>query len=192
MLASAGAISLYAFPFPASAQGANDPTRFIEELGNKLVAIVNSPGSAQQKRAQMQPLIDEAVAIDEIATFVLGVYARTATPAQRQRFTQLFREVLLTTVVTSLGEFRGVTYTLTQTTTRNNEAFVGTLLTRPNQRANNVQWVVSQSSGHPKIVDVIAEGTSLRLTRRADYASFLNSNGRNLDALINALQRQVS
>ncbi len=28
-------------------------------------------------------------------------------------------------------------------------------------------------SGSPKIVDVIAEGTSLRLTQRSDYASYL-------------------
>jgi phospholipid transport system substrate-binding protein len=55
----------------------------------------------------------------------------------------------------------------------------------------NVTWVVADESGTPKIVDVIAEGTSLRLTQRSDYASFLAHNGGNIDALIDALRAQA-
>ena len=66
------------------------------------------------------------------------------------------------------------------------------LISRPNQQPNNAQWVVSFQSGRPSIIDVLAEGTSLRLTQRSDYASFLARNGNNIDALINALRRQVS
>ncbi len=194
LLASAGATAFWAFPFVARAQAVRptDATTFIEEFGNKLVRIVNEAVSADERSRQMRPLIDDAVAVDEIATFVLGRYARIATPDQRQRFVQLFHQVLILNVTSKMGEFRGVTYEMTQTVVRNNEAFVGTLITRPNQRPNNVQWVVSSASGRPQVVDVVAEGTSLRLTQRSDYASFLTRNGNNLDALITALQRQVS
>ena len=55
-----------------------------------------------------------------------------------------------------------------------------------------MQWKISDSSGSPKVVDIIAEGVSLSLTQRSDYASYLAHNGNNVQALINALTRQVS
>jgi phospholipid transport system substrate-binding protein len=54
-----------------------------------------------------------------------------------------------------------------------------------------VQWVVDEVDGHPKIVDVVAEGTSLRLTQRSDYGSYLQQHGDSVDALIAAMRRQV-
>jgi len=52
------------------------------------------------------------------------------------------------------------------------------------------EWVISDPDSNPEIVDVIAEGTSFRLTQRSDYASFLAHNS--VDALINALQQQAA
>ena len=49
-----------------------------------------------------------------------------------------------------------------------------------------------QRATDPKIIDVIAEGTSLRITQRDDYASFLSQHGDNLDALLEGLRRQIS
>jgi phospholipid transport system substrate-binding protein len=68
---------------------------------------------------------------------------------------------------------------------------VGTTITRPNQQPINVQWVVASVGGTPKVVDVIAEGTSMRITQRSDYASYLGQHGDRIDALIAALHRQL-
>ncbi len=62
----------------------------------------------------------------------------------------------------------------------------------PNSAPTNVRWVVSTATGTPKIVDVVAEGTSLRLTQRSDYASYMSRNGNNVDALLAAMKRQVA
>jgi phospholipid transport system substrate-binding protein len=55
-----------------------------------------------------------------------------------------------------------------------------------------VQWVVDSSTGSPKIVDVVAEGTSLRLTQRSDYASYLERHGNDIGQLLAALHRQLA
>jgi len=68
---------------------------------------------------------------------------------------------------------------------------VGTVIQRPNQQPNNVQWVVSTASDRPKIVDVQAEGVSLRLTQRNDYSAFLTRNNNNVDALLSAMRQQA-
>jgi len=51
---------------------------------------------------------------------------------------------------------------------------------------------VSNPASSPKIIDVVAEGTSLRLTQRQDYASYLSHNNENIDSLINAMRQQVA
>ena len=40
-------------------------------------------------------------------------------------------------------------------------------------------------------MDVVAEGTSLRLTQRSDYASYLTHNGNDVEKLIAAMRRQI-
>ena len=54
-----------------------------------------------------------------------------------------------------------------------------------------MQWIVSTASGRPKIIDVQAEGVSLRLTQRNDYSAFMTRNGNNVDALLDAMRRQT-
>ena len=171
---------------------AQDATGFVVQLGNSLTAIVNAPGSYADKKQRLAPLIESAVDVDGIGRFCLGRFWRTATPQQQAEYQRLFRQVLLNNVFGNIGEFQGVTFAPTQTTQTADGASVGTLIRRPNQQPNNVQWIVSSVNGQLKIVDVKAEGTSLRLTQRNDYAAYLQRNGSNVDALIGAMRGQVS
>ena len=72
------------------------------------------------------------------------------------------------------------------------EAVVSTTVVRPNNPPTAVDWVIANPETKPKIIDVVAEGTSLRLTQRQDYASYLTHNNNNVDALIAAMKNQVS
>lgn len=189
-LSAASAALLIAGP-PAWAQ-AGDATGFVRQLGDELVAVVNGPGSVAEKRRRLDPLIEQSVDIDAIGRFCLGRFWNTATPQQRQEFQSLFHQVMLTNIAGKLGDFQGVRFAMTTTSQREGGTFVGTTISRPNQQPNNVQWVVSNASGRPRIIDVIAEGTSLRLTQRSDYAAFLSRNGSNVDALLDAMRRQAA
>ena len=69
---------------------------------------------------------------------------------------------------------------------------VSTVVKRPNNPPTNIQWVVANATTDPKIIDMIAEGTSLRITQRDDYASFLSQHGERIDALLDQMRQQVS
>ncbi len=176
---------------PAFAQAGGAATNFVQSFGTQLIGVVNGPGDLAEKQAALLPLIDRAVDVNGIALFCLGRFARTATPAQTTEFTRLFHAVLVKNISSRIGQYKGVTFRATNTTQRGDEALVGTLVQRPNNAPNNVQWVVSEVAGAPRIVDVVAEGTSLRLTQRSDYASFLSQHGNNVEALLDAIKRQV-
>ncbi len=170
---------------------AQDATGFVVNLGNQLAAIVNGPGGYEEKKRRLEPVIEQAVDVDAIGQFCLGLYWRRANPQQQQEFIRLFHTVLMNNIGGKLGQFQGVTFRPTTTTQRDGDSVVGTVIQRPNQQPNNVQWVVSTATGRPKIIDVQAEGVSLRLTQRNDYSAYISGHGGSVDALLAAMRRQA-
>ena len=175
----------------ARADAGDAAMQFVKATGDKLVAVVNGGGSAAQKRAAMAQIVDTVVDVDSVARFCLGRFWRTASPEQQKRYMQAFHGVLLASITSKLGEYQGVHITVSRATPEGENTKVASVVDRPNSPPTNVQWVVSSASGSPKIVDVIAEGTSMRLTQRSDYASYLAHNNNNIDALIAAMHQQV-
>lgn len=171
----------------AWAQAVQKATAFIQQTGNQLVAIVNGTQSAAQKRQAIAQILETAVDVDGIARFCLGRFWRTASPDQQQRYVAAFHEVLVTNISSKLGEYQGVKLTVQRGRQQDDEAIVTTEVDRPNNPPTTVDWVVENPTTTPKIVDVLAEGTSLRLTQRQDYASYLTRNNNSVNALINAM-----
>jgi len=192
-LATVAAIGLGALPRMARAQTPAQASAFVEQAGKDLIAVVNGPGSAADKQAKLKQIVDQVVDVDAVGRFCLGRFWRTATPAEQQQYLQLFHQVLQKNVAGKLGDYQGVTFVVGRATPRDGGTVgVATVVTRPNVAPANVEWVVSSSSGSPRIVDVVAEGTSLRLTQRSDYASFLAHNNDSVQALMDAMRKQLS
>jgi len=122
----------------------------------------------------------------------LAGFWRTATPDQQKRYLAAFHEVLVTNISSKLGEYRGVTVTVQRGRAQEDDAIVTTVVERPNNPPTTVEWVIGQPASAPRIVDVLAEGTSLRLTQRQDYAAFLSRNNNDVDALIAAMKAQTA
>lgn len=179
-------------PLAAHAQSTERASAFVRSTGDRLVAIVNGPGSASSKRAAMTKILDTDVDVDAIGRFCLGRFWRQATPEQQKQYFTLFHEVLVTNITSKLGEYQGVTFTMGRSKPQDDEAVVSTTVVRPNNPPTAVDWIIANPTTEPRIIDVVAEGTSLRLTQRQDYASYLTHNNNNVDALIAAMKNQVS
>jgi phospholipid transport system substrate-binding protein len=175
----------------AQAQAASRASAFVKATGDKLVAVVNGPGSTQEKRRQLTQIIDSAVDVDGVARFCLGRFWRQASAQQQKSFVELFHQVLVTNITAKLGEYKGVTFTVGRSRQQDEDEIVSTVVERPNNPPTNVDWVIGDPASSPKIIDVVAEGTSLRLTQRQDYASYLAHNNYDINALINAMHQQI-
>ncbi len=165
---------------------------FVKQTGDALVGVINGPGDNAQKRVALAQIMDRTVDVPYVAEFALGRFWRVATPEQRQRYMETFHQVLVNNISAKLGEYEGVRFTVNRAVPGQGGVQVDTTVLRPNQPPTNVGWVIANPTTNPKIVDVIAEGTSLRLTQRNDYGSFLTHNSDSIDALISAMQRQVA
>jgi len=175
----------------AHAEGAEAAGAFIDKLLRDLIAVVDGPGSIADKRAALVKIVDATVDLAGVAQVCLGRFWRTATEAQRRDYTDLFHRVLVKNVTGKVGDYHGVTFTVGRSTPRDDQFVVATVVSRPSNAPNKVDWLVSMAGGSPKIVDVIAEGVSLRLTQREDYTGFLARNNNNVQALIDAMRQQA-
>jgi phospholipid transport system substrate-binding protein len=177
---------------PTWASPASDrATAFITTAGGKFVAAINGTGTLEQRRQVLGSILDDAVDVNGVARFCLGRFWRTATPAQQQQYLGLFRNALVVNIASKIGEYQGVRFTVGGTQDRDAGELVFTIIERPNNPPVNVQWVVANASTDPKVIDVIAEGTSLRITQRDDYASFLTQHGDSIDGLLDAIRHQL-
>lgn len=190
-MAAAAALATVGLAGPARAQTPQAASAFVQQAGQELVAVVNGPASREAKQQQLRQIVDRVVDVDEVARFCLGRYWRTATPDQQKQYLELFHQVLLKNITGKLGDYQGVTFTVGRATQRANAVAVATVVARPGTPPTNVEWWVSGGAS-PRIVDVVAEGTSMRLTQRNDYDSYLSHNGNNVGALLEAMRRQLA
>ena len=135
----------------ASAQSTDRAVAFVKVTGDKLVAVVNAPGSASQKRQSLTQIIDSAVDVDGVAKFCLGRFWRQASPDQQQRYMGVFHQVLVTNITSKLGEYQGVKFTVGRAEPDGDTVRVDTVVDRPNNPPTNVQWVISNPASDPKI-----------------------------------------
>ena len=190
---AAGLILAAGWPLrPARAQVVERASAFVKQMGDRLTAVVNGPGGSPEKRRALAQILDGAVDVDGVAKFCLGRFWRTASAEQQARYLAAFRDVLTANISSRLGEYKGVRLTVVRGRPQEQDALVTTTVERPNSPPTAVDWLIGQPAANPKIIDVVAEGTSLRLTQRQDYAAFLSRNNNDVGALIAAMQQQAA
>lgn len=167
---------------------------FIRRSGEELSSIMANAGTTDARRRLLQPFIDRVVDVDAVARFCLGRYWKQATANQQQDYVRLFHAVLTNAVLVRLGDYEHneVHVDVARPEIHDGSVQVATTVERTGATPARVIWVVNPNADNPRIIDLIAEGLSLRITVRSDYDAFLVRHGNNIDALIGALRQQVA
>ncbi|WP_439595590.1 MlaC/ttg2D family ABC transporter substrate-binding protein [Falsiroseomonas sp.] len=189
-----GAIGLLGLTRAAGAQQMDigRASAFIQSTGQELVAAINMAGPVPARRDRVGAILRRAVDVEGVGRFILGRWWRTANAQQQQEYLRLFEEVLIRNLSSRFGEYQGLTFSLGRSQARTEEdVLVSTIVERAGTPAFGLDWRVAEIDGQPKIVDVIAEGTSLRLTTRSEYSSVITRNGNNVQALLGAMRQQI-
>lgn len=173
-----------------------DPARataFIQQTGEELVGAINAAGApVAQRRERVAAVLRRAVDVEGVGRFILGRFWRTASAEQQAEYLKLFEEILIRNLSARFGEYQGVRFSLGRSQARTEEdVLVNTVVERPGTAAFGLDWRVAEVGGVPRVVDVIAEGTSLRLTTRSEYSSVISRNGGNVGSLLTAMRQQI-
>lgn len=173
------------------AQGAQ---KFVEKVtSDGIEQIINANVSQAEKDKRFEELFNSALDLDFIGKFVLGRNWRTATPAQRKAFIQVYRELNVKTWSKRFDEFKGKAFTFTGTTPSSSagQVYVDSTVNMGEGEPAKIKWRVRQEGKSFKIVDIVIENVSLAITARNEYSGFIKNNPGGVDALIKDLQNKV-
>ena len=185
-----------AVPALAFAQAPRDAgaEQFVQGGAQRIISVLNDKGESNADKIRVfRGVVDELADVPKITNFVLGKYARTITPTQRQRFAAVFREYAQNVYETRLGDYHGETVTVTGSVVRNpgdvvvNTTISGGKLSQP----VTASWRVLRSGNGWKVVDVQVAGIWLAITQQQDFVSTIDNAGGNVDVLIAQLEKQV-
>jgi len=175
----------------AWAQSGEQAIGFVKNTSEQLAAIVNSTTSPQEMRDRLKNVIDSTVDVEDVGRFCLGRFWRLATPDQQKQYMALFHDLMVMKIADHLGEYKGVKITTGLARKSADTQIVITTIEGPKTSTRRVDWVVSTSTGAPQVVDLLADGTSLRLTQSADFISYLARNNYSVPDLIEAMRHML-
>jgi phospholipid transport system substrate-binding protein len=179
---------------PAQAQiDIGRAANFIQTTGQELVAAINDQTrDLAARRQQVAAVLRRAVDVEGVGRFILGRWWRTASPQEQREYLKLFEETLIRNLSSRFGEYQGVRFGLGRSQQRTgDDVLVNTIIEQPNSAPFSLDWRVGEVGGQPRVVDVIAEGTSLRLTQRSEYSSVIQRNNGSVQALLDAMRGQI-
>jgi phospholipid transport system substrate-binding protein len=193
-LRAAGLVVLLVGCLGAAPRGAaaQDAAAFISNLGAQGMQVLGPSVPQQQRAARFRQLLDSHFDMPEISRFVLGPYSRTMSPAAQQEFQPLFREYVVQAYTTRLAPYGGLPFQVTGTRPYGGETVVTSQVQRAQGNPVQIDWHVMNRGGRMLVTDVVVDGVSMKATQRSDFASIIQRNGGQPDALLAALRQQAA
>jgi len=176
---------------PAAA--ASDAAGFVTELGQKTLDIINKKPAKAERDERFRSVLREGFDMQALSRFVLGPHWRSASDAQKQEFMKLFEDWIVSAYGERFSQYSGEQFKVVG---QRPEGDAVTLVTSQIVRPNGgppirVDWRVTKSGGQEKISDVVVEGISLMVTQRQEFASVIQRNGGQLEALLKILREKT-
>ncbi len=163
---------------------------YVEEIGNKIIKIAGEKGSESKKRDKIISVIDSAIDADWLAHFVLSRNYKTSTEAQKERFTQLYRDFMINTYGPKFKNYNGKKFTVNEVIEQNSFYIAkAEFLSRDGNVPISVNFRVKERNGKLMILDFIAEGVSLIETQRSEFNSAIAQKG--MDQFLEDLAERV-
>lgn len=189
-----GACLVWAAPGRA-ADVAPTASEFIRQVGHEMPAVLAGAKTIEDKRARLLPFIARVVDVPAVARFCLGRYWERATAEQRQDYQSLFLSVLVNTIATWSGGFGNtggqVSFAMQRVTAQADGTHVPTTVQTGSAPAAHITWIVNMDVRPPRVLDVVAEGLSLRVTQRSDYLAYLGRHDGDIQAFLGTLRQRA-
>tara|TARA_Y100000992_G_scaffold259127_1_gene193553 strand:- start:60 stop:650 length:591 start_codon:yes stop_codon:yes gene_type:complete len=167
-----------------------EPDVFVQSTVNRASKILSEDLSKEKKIEELKKIAIETVDINGIGFYTLGAVRKSLDENQKNRYSELFRGYFLKTFSSRLAEYTNPEIDVFNKEILNkNYTIVNSLLKGTTERPEvKIDWrIYTKDKDNPVIRDLIIEGLSLARTQKEEFASILNSNENDINALFRTL-----
>ena len=171
-----------------------EPDIFVQSTVNRASEALNSKFSKEEKIAKLKTIAKETVDIAGIGFYTLGSYRKNISDSQKREYENLFEQYFLKSFASRLAEYSNPEIEVDSKKKLNeNYTMVSSILVSTEQRPEvKIDWrIYTKDSENPKIRDLIIEGLSLVRTQKEEFASIIQSNDGDINALFSTLKEFI-
>ena len=167
-----------------------EPDVFVQSTVNRASHILSKSISKEKKIEELKKVAKETVDIKGVGFYSLGAARKELNEKQKKQYLDLFENYFLKSFSSRLAEYTNPEIDVKGKEVINeNYTIVNSVLVATSNRPEvKIDWrVYTKNSDNPLIRDLIIEGLSLARTQKEEFASILNSNDRDINALFKIL-----
>jgi len=167
------------------------PDVFVQSTVNRASEILSKNISKEEKTNGLKIIAKETVDITGVGFYSLGSARKNLNDNQKQKYFDLFEDYFLKSFSSRLSEYTNPKIEVQSKKIINeNYTIVNSVLVSTSDRPEvKIDWrIYTKNPDNPLIRDLIIEGLSLARTQKEEFASILNSNDGDINALFKTLE----
>ena len=167
-----------------------EPDIFVQSTVNRAAKTLSGNFTKIEKIEKLKEIAKDTVDIEGIGFYSLGANRKNATEDQINKYKAAFSEYFLKSFSSRLAEYSNpeIEVNSKKVINENYTIVLSTLAGTDNRPEVKIEWrVYTKYPDNLLIRDLIIEGLSLARTQKEEFASIINSNDGNIDALIENL-----
>ena len=168
-----------------------EPDIFVQSTVNRASKLLGEDILKNEKIEKLKIIAKETVDIRGIGFYTLGKKRKSLNEQEKKRYAELFEEYFLKSFSSRLAEYTNPEIDVQSKEKLNeNYTIVNSILKATNERPEiKIDWrIYTKNPDNPLIRDLIIEGLSLARTQKEEFASVLNSNDGDIEALFKVLK----
>ena len=181
----------FIFFFNLNNLNAIEPDNFVQLTVNKASLILSTKSSKEDKINLLKKIAQDTVDIRAVGFYSLGPIRKSLNDEQKKKYLKLFESYFLKSFSSRLAEYTNPEIEVNNKKILNkNYTIVNSLLVATSERPEvKIDWrIYTKNPNKPLIRDLIIEGLSLARTQKEEFASILNSNDGDINALFETLE----
>ena len=168
-----------------------EPDVFVQSTVNRASKLLSENITKEEKINQLKLIAKDTVDITGIGFYSLGAARKTLNDEENTEYAKLFEQYFLKSFSSRLAEYTNPEIDVNNKKVLNeNYTIVNSVLKGTSERPEiKIDWrIYTKDKNNPLIRDLIIEGLSLARTQKEEFASVLNSNDGNINALFKILE----
>ena len=174
----------------------SEPKIFIEELvGDAIKTLSDKSTSQEEKNEIIRKIAKENVDIKALGLYTLGALRKDLDQQTLEKYQNLFEDYFLKSLISRLSDYSSQEFQVKDTEQKSsNYTIVKSVISESVKSPEiKIDWrVYTKNPQKPLIRDLVVEGLSLARTQKEEFASILNSNDNDVNALIEKLKEFIS